>query len=467
MKIDHLVLGKVGCFDHLEMTFPAGRDPNKADIHLIVGPNGSGKSTILMALAQFFSMPSTGLYERCHGRDSFALLRLDDDLEAGFALHRPGEPNWPGEPNSSTPWDYSPSKPSRPLIFSGGSEELAFYQIQDKSFILDLSHYRNLTQSFKPFSPKYKDTHFSHLAFAYGGQRSVENFRLKGIVEQEDAPLMYACLSPKPANRNETQPLVQWVANTSAKAAFASERQDESSHRRYRDVIGRMEQIISGITGRKFAFVLSYDPINVNVSLDGEELPIDVLPDGLKSLISWIGDLLMRMDRVPWIDDTPLLEREFTLFLDEIEVHLHPAWQRKILPVVQNLFPSAQVFVSTHSPFVIASADDAWIHPLHLDEKGRGQVGEPLPSMVGNSYATVLRDVLGVEAEFAPQVDEALKEFYALRDKALRGEPGALDQLRTKGNALQGFGEEVLAIVRPEISQVERRLRRHVMEGVE
>lgn len=67
----------------------------------------------------------------------------------------------------------------------------------------------------------------------------------------------------------------------------------------------------------------------------------------------------MRLDRLPWKDQTPILDREITLFLDEIEVHLHPAWQRRILPVVQSLFSKAQVFVSTHSPFVIASADDA------------------------------------------------------------------------------------------------------------
>ncbi|MBK7937436.1 MAG: ATP-binding protein [Lewinellaceae bacterium] len=51
-----------------------------------------------------------------------------------------------------------------------------------------------------------------------------------------------------------------------------------------------------------------------------------------------------------WENDTPVFERNFILFLDEIEVHLHPAWQRKILPAVQKLFPNAQIFISTHSP---------------------------------------------------------------------------------------------------------------------
>jgi len=283
-------------------------------------------------------------------------------------------------------------------------------------------------------------------------------------MEQNQAPLASACVTPKPLGDEPVAPLIQWIANTFAKAAFARDRNDQSGHLRYRDAVGRIEAIISRIASRSFAFVLSYEPINVSASLDGEELPIDVLPDGLKSLISWIGDLLMRMDRVPWIDDTPLLDRQITLFLDEIEVHLHPAWQRKVLPVIQDLLPNAQVFVSTHSPFIIASADDAWIYPLYLDEKGRGHVGETLPSMLGNSYATVLRDVLGIEAEFAPQVDEQLKVFYDLRDRALRREPGALEKLQAKGRELGAFGEEVLAIVHPELRQVERRLAEQVME---
>jgi hypothetical protein len=211
--------------------------------------------------------------------------------------------------------------------------------------------------------------------------------------------------------------------------------------------------------------VLSYEPIHVSASINGVEVSMEVLPDGLKSLISWIGDLLMRLDRLPWENETPILDRAITLFLDEIEVHLHPAWQRRILPVVQNLFPNAQVFVSTHSPFVIASADDAWIYPLYLDDAGKGHVGDVLPSMVGNSYATVLRDVLGIEEEFAPQVQEPLRDFYRLRDEALRGSAEALRQLKAKEQELAGFGEEVLAVVRPEIRQVERRLSRQAAES--
>ncbi|MCK5522118.1 MAG: AAA family ATPase [Thiomargarita sp.] len=98
-------------------------------------------------------------------------------------------------------------------------------------------------------------------------------------------------------------------------------------------------------------------------------LEFEVLPDGLKSIISWLSDLFMRMDRIPWLDDCRILERRFILFLDEIEIHLHPIWQRKILPVIQKLFPNAQIFVSSHSPFIVASVSDAYVYKFRLENE--------------------------------------------------------------------------------------------------
>ena len=71
----------------------------------------------------------------------------------------------------------------------------------------------------------------------------------------------------------------------------------------------------------------------------------------------------MRLDAIPWENKSiPITEQKIFLFLDEIEVHLHPTWQYKILGIINNLLPNAQIFISTHSPFIINSIDNAKIY---------------------------------------------------------------------------------------------------------
>jgi energy-coupling factor transporter ATP-binding protein EcfA2 len=463
MRIERLILDQVGCFDHLDISFPDGRDPNKADIHLLVGANGTGKSTILMAMAQFFSSVPTGIEERfSHVQGS---LRLE---YSAYGHHRMAAfaPDSAGREFSNTTDDL------RYVDALQGNFAFCFFETGTRTEAAanaqsaGLHDYRNKTKLYLSYLPTDPARQLSFAAFAYNGRRSIDARELAGIVDENSNLLLNACVACSDGNGAAGGTiLVQWVANTLAKAAFAFQQGDEARAWQYSNSVERVEQAIGSITGWGFQFVLTYEPLGVRASVGGVDLHVHLLPDGFKSLISWIGDLLMRLDRLSWVDARPVMEREIILFLDEIEVHLHPAWQRRILPVVQTLFPNAQVFVSTHSPFVIASADDAWIYPLYLDDKGKGHVGEILPSMLGNSYATVLRDVLGIEEEFAPQVQEPLKEFYRLRDDALKGDADAFARLKAKERELAAFGEEVLAVVRPEMRQVERRLSRQVAES--
>ena len=200
--------------------------------------------------------------------------------------------------------------------------------------------------------------------------------------------------------------------------------------------------------------------LNVVVEVDGETLDFNLLPDGLKSIVSWIADLLMRMDRVYWENDLPVFERSFILFLDEIEVHMHPAWQRKILPAAQRLFPNAQIFVSTHSPFVVGSVDGAWIHKL-VKPNGDSQLAEGYPKISedAKSYGYWLNEVFGIRTQFGPEVQHSFDAFYALRNRVLQHENGTTtEQFLHSGRALANQSSELNQIIEMEIRQVNRRL---------
>ncbi len=129
---------------------------------------------------------------------------------------------------------------------------------------------------------------------------------------------------------------------------------------------------------------------------------------------------MMRIDR---LNPDPLADsfaQPFILLLDEIDIHLHPSWQRRLLPVVQRLFPSAQIFCSRHSPFVVNSVDGAWIHMLNL-EGAYAKAKPPELSEAGRSYATVLRQIFDTPRRFGQEVENRIAEFYNHRAQLMAG----------------------------------------------
>jgi hypothetical protein len=194
----------------------------------------------------------------------------------------------------------------------------------------------------------------------------------------------------------------------------------------------------------------------------GERPPVgfEVLPDGLRSLLAWLGDLLMRLDRIPWTTPGPVTDHPFVLLLDEVDVHLHPTWQARVLPMLERLFPAAQIFATTHSPFVIGSAKDASIHVFSVDEHGCATVAPPSPSALGHSVDAILRGLMGVSASFDPESEKMYADFRALWTARLTGDTSVDAELDAAHRALRDRSEELAALVDRDRRELEWRLRR-------
>ena len=221
-------------------------------------------------------------------------------------------------------------------------------------------------------------------------------------------------------------------------------------------VIAAVERTISQLVDRTIRFVLCDEPLEVRISQDSVELSLDVLPDGLKSITSWLADLLMRLDRLPWKGQGDILQRSFVCFLDEIDVHMHPAWQRKVLPVVQRLFPNAQIFLSTHSPLVAASVSDAWIHPLTLND-GKASPGKSVPACAGDSYPAILDTLFGVD-EWDIETEKLFKRFHELKRLRLAGDNSVHSKLDQLADMLRKRSLEARDIIEHEMRQLMHRL---------
>ena len=102
------------------------------------------------------------------------------------------------------------------------------------------------------------------------------------------------------------------------------------------------------------------------------------------------------------------------ILVDEIDLHLHPEWQQRVLDDLMATFPNAQFIVSTHSPQVLSAVRNESIRTLSLDADGSIRVHTPELQTRGVENSEILAKVMGVNP--TPPVEEAqwLKDYVAL-----------------------------------------------------
>lgn len=94
------------------------------------------------------------------------------------------------------------------------------------------------------------------------------------------------------------------------------------------------------------------NPLRFVVSQDGEELEIDQLSDGYKTMLGLAIDLGWRMAGAnPHLEDP--LAAEAIVMIDEVDLHLHPAWQQRVVSDLLRCFPNTQFILTTHSSVVV------------------------------------------------------------------------------------------------------------------
>lgn len=110
-------------------------------------------------------------------------------------------------------------------------------------------------------------------------------------------------------------------------------------------------------------------PLRMTVIKNDRLVLINQLSDGEKCLIALIGDLARRLAIANPKLENPL-KGEGIVLIDEIDLHIHPAWQRTILANLTRTFPNCQFIVSTHSPQVLGEAEPRQIRLLSQDDNG-------------------------------------------------------------------------------------------------
>ena len=162
---------------------------------------------------------------------------------------------------------------------------------------------------------------------------------------------------------------------------------------------------------------IELNPLRFVVSQKSEEgraekLSLNQLSGGYRIVLALAADLARRMAQGnPHMDDP--LQSEAIVLIDEIELHLHPAWQQRILNDLMRTFPNAQFIVSTHSPQVLTTVEPQRIVELYRD--GDNIVaGAPAGATYGAEAGDVLSVVMGVSERPENDFTKALDEYRRL-----------------------------------------------------
>ncbi len=99
------------------------------------------------------------------------------------------------------------------------------------------------------------------------------------------------------------------------------------------------------------------------VNKNGEQLDVAQLSQGEKCLMSLVGDIARRLAMMNPALENPL-EGEGIVLIDEIDMHLHPTWQRSVIGNLNKTFPNCQFILTTHSPIVVSETPHLLVYAL-------------------------------------------------------------------------------------------------------
>ena len=164
-------------------------------------------------------------------------------------------------------------------------------------------------------------------------------------------------------------------------------------------------------------------PLRLTVRKGEHRLSLTQLSDGERSFLAVLGDMVRRLELANPELENPL-EGHGVVLIDELELHLHPTWQREVVENLRTTFPNVQFIGTTHSPFVIQSLRPGEL--INLDP-------EEFAEYADRSIEDIAENVMGVDlpqksSRYVEMMSAAERYFRLLRSAASPGEVEAVEE---------------------------------------
>lgn len=240
------------------------------------------------------------------------------------------------------------------------------------------------------------------VCYGYGAARKMDLSSLSGRYTEDSSANLF----------REDAELINpeaWLLQTDYTASKKSPAQAAATARR--EQVGQiLSAILPDVDDIRFLVpIVVKDKPRVEFKTPYGWVPIWSLGLGYRTMIAWIVDLASRLfDRYPDSPD-PIAEPAVVL-VDEIDLHLHPRWQRKIMSFLSERFKNTQFIVTAHSPLIVQAATDANIAVLRR-EGDHVVIDQSIKAVRGWRIDQVLTsDLFGLETARPPEFDELLRE---------------------------------------------------------
>ncbi len=276
----------------------------------------------------------------------------------------------------------------------------------------DMADFSDLAKFYKQSITQHNESCLLPLFIHYNVERAVRDIPLK-IRTRHDFNLLStydASLDSKIAFRN----FFEWFRdredyeNEKVKEMLANG--EDIRIERDRE-LAAVRKAIENITGFK-SVSIKRNPLHMQVEKEGQILWVDQLSEGEKSLFSLVGDLARRITIANPVLSNPL-QGEGIVMIDEIELHLHPKWQKEIILKLSETFPNIQFILTTHSPLVLSEIESNSVYLIY-QENGKIQCS-PVQQSKGLSSNEILEEIMDTQP-LNKQVKNHLNNIFKLID---------------------------------------------------
>ena len=356
MPIRDLHVTNIGPFDDMTFAFDE-------HINVFVGPNSSGKSTTLMTLANIVTYPFT------------LPGRLCKPAPAAFTVHIVGRDGQPQELTGALPFD----------------QEALAYHARWTTILTPLGY-----SAFVP------------------ALRQNTGFRSRGLIaeskwtETSQLPeelLLRRSLLPTDAALIRAEAVLAHMVEFADRAV---RRNDPAMRRLLTQIASMASEILDGFPVEFWRIAEDHDGVFPQFrTLDGD-LAFDVFSQGTQSVLQWLAYVLISYAKY-YGYPANLAEQPGIMIIDEIDAHLHPTAQQRIIPILRHHFPKMQIFCSTHSPLMLVGLQPGQIQLLQRDSHGTVTVSRNATAIAGQSTDAVLHQFFGIPIASSEPTEEGPK----------------------------------------------------------